>query len=276
MPYITIPGESPLQLYHEDSGGEGRPVVLIHGWPLSAQAWAAQVGPLAEAGYRVVAYDRRGFGRSGRAAGGYEYDTLASDLNEVVTQLDLTGAVLVGHSMGGGEVARHLATQGAGRVAGAVFVSAITPALCQTPDNPDGGMPFDGFADLREQCRGDREGFLRRFMTWFFSNPSELTIDDAQFGEVLRIAAQGSDRALQDCILAWATDFRADLAHVDVPTLVIHGDADNNVPFEASGRRMPQYVAQAEVRVVEGGPHGLPVSHAAEFNAILLEFLAGL
>ena len=276
MSFLTLPGDTPLPLFYTDTGGEGRPVVLIHGWPLSAEAWAAQEQPLADAGYRVVAYDRRGFGRSGKAAFGYEYDTLASDLNTLLTELDLTDAVLVGHSMGGGEVARYLGTYGSGRVAAAVLVGAITPALCQTDDNPDGAMPFEGFADLRNQCRGDREGFLRQFMTWFFSNPSQMTISESQFAEVLRIAAQGSDQALQDCVLAWATDFRADLAKIDVPTLVIHGDADNNVPFEASGKRVPQFVKHAEVRVVPGGPHGLPVSHAAEFNALLLEFLGSL
>lgn len=276
MPHLTIPGETPLQLYYEDSGGEGRPVVLIHGWPLSAEAWSAQVPALVGAGYRVVAYDRRGFGRSDKPADGYEYDTLASDLNELMTELDLTGAVLVGFSMGGGEVARYIGTYGESRLAGAVFAASITPALCITDENPDGGMPFEGFAGLRDQCQGDRAGFVRTFMTWFFSNPSELAITPEQFEDVVRVAAQGSDKALQDTIIAWATDFRADVAKVTVPTLVIHGDSDNNVPFPPSGRRTAAMIEGSTLHVVEGGPHGINVSHADEFNRVLLEFLATL
>ena len=276
MPYVTIPEDTPIRLYHEDSGGEGRPVVLIHGWPLSAEAWAAQVPALVDAGYRVIAYDRRGFGRSDKAPEGYEYDTLASDLNHLMTGLDLTGAVLVGHSMGGGEVARYIGTYGESRLAGAVLASAITPALCITDDNPDGGMPLSGFGGLRDECRGDRDAFLEKFMTWFFSNPSEMTISDDQFRDVLRIAGQGSDQALQDTIIAWATDFRQDVARFTVPTLVIHGDSDNNVPFPASGKRSAEMIAGARLHVVAGGPHGITTSHADEFNRVLLEFLAAL
>ena len=276
MPYLTIPGDTPIQLYYEDSGGEGRPVVLIHGWPLSAEAWAAQVPALRDAGYRAIAYDRRGFGRSDKAADGYEYDTLASDLDHLMTELDLTEAVVVGHSMGGGEVARYIGTQGESRLAGAVLASAITPALCVTDDNPDGGMPMTGFLALRDECRGDRQAFLEKFMTWFFSNPSEMTISDDQFRDVLRIAGQGSDMALQDTIIAWATDFRDDVARFTVPTLVIHGDSDNNVPFPASGKRAAEMVPGSRLHVVAGGPHGIPTSHADEFNRVLLDFLGSL
>ena len=276
MATLTIPGDNPLQLYYEDSGVDGRPVVLIHGWPLSADAWAAQVPPLVAAGYRVVAYDRRGFGRSDKPADGYEYDTLAADLHALIEHLDLTGAVLVGHSMGGGEVARYIGTYGEPRVAGAVLVSAITPALCVTDDNPDGAMPLSGFRDLSNQCRDDRDGFVRTFMTWFFSNPSELAISEAQFDDVLRIAAQGADQALQETILTWATDFRDDVATFTVPTLIIHGDSDNNVPFPASGQRTAELVEGAELHIVKGGPHGIATSHADEVTATILDFLARL
>ena len=265
MAYVTIPG-----------GGDGRPVVLIHGWPLSAEAWEPQVPALVDAGYRVIAYDRRGFGRSDKAPDGYEYDTMAADLNELMVQLDLTDAVIVGFSMGGGEVARYIGTYGESRLAGAVLAAAITPALCITDDNPDGGMPFEGFAGLRDECRGDRDAFLEKFMTWFFSNPSELAISQEQFRDVLRITGQGSDKALQDCIIAWATDFRADVAKFTVPTLVIHGDSDNNVPFPPSGKRAHEMIDGSKLVVIEGGPHGMNLSHKDEFNAALLEFLGSL
>lgn len=276
MAFLTISGETPVRLHYSDSGGDGRPVVLIHGWPLSAEAWASNAGALTDAGYRVVAYDRRGFGRSDQPGEGYEYDTLASDLNDLLTELDLTDAVLVGFSMGGGEVARYIGTYGEARLAGAVLAAAITPALCLTEDNPDGGMGWQGFVDLRDQCAADREGFLRQFVTWFFSNPSELAVSAEQFEDALAITAQGSDQALQECILAWATDFRADVARFSVPTLVIHGDSDNNVPFEPSGKRAAELIAGARLHVVEGGPHGINVSHADEFNRVLLEFLGSL
>lgn len=276
MARLTIPGDTDLQLHYEDTGGDGRPVVLIHGWPLSAESWTPQVQALTDAGHRVVAYDRRGFGRSGQPADGYEYDTYASDLNELMTELDLTDAVLVGFSMGGGEVARYIGTYGTGRLAGAVLASAVTPALCKTDDNPDGGMPMSGFEQMRDQCRDDREGFLKQFMTQFFSNPDELAVGQDVVDDALGMGAQASDEALQRSIIAWATDFRADLAACDVPTLVIHGDSDNNVPLEASGRRAAELIDGATLHVVEGGPHGINASHVDEFNTVLLQFLATL
>lgn len=273
MSRLTVPGDTPITLYYEDSGGDGRPVVLIHGWPLSAAAWKDQLGPLASAGYRVIAYDRRGFGRSDKPETGYEYDTLAADLDALMAELDLTGAVIVGFSMGGGEVARYIGNHGEERLAGAVLAAAITPALCITDDNPDGGMPIEGFEGLRDECAADREAFLQKFMTWFFSNPSELAVSPAQFEEALAITAQGSDTALQECIIAWATDFRADVEKFTVPTLVIHGDSDNNVPFDPSARRAAAMIASSTLHVVEKGPHGINVSHADEFNRALIGFL---
>lgn len=276
MAWLTVPGETPLQLYYTDSGGDGRPVVLIHGWPLSSAAWSANIDALAHAGHRVIAYDRRGFGRSDKAPDGYEYDTLTADLTTLITELDLHDAVLVGHSMGGGEVVRYIAQHGNRRIAGVVLASAITPALCKTDDNPAGAMPFEGFASLRQECAGDRDAFVEKFMTWFFSNADGMTIDADAFRDVLRIAAQGAERALEESILAWATDLRADVAAVTVPTLVIHGDADNNVPFDASGRRSAEMIPGARLHVVEGGPHGIPLSHADEFNMEVLDFISSL
>lgn len=276
MAKFTVPGETPVELHYEDSGGDGRPVVLIHGWPLSGEAWSKQVPALTEAGHRVITYDRRGFGRSDKPATGYEYDTLAADLDALMTELDLSDAVIVGFSMGGGEVARYIGNHGEERLAGAVLAGAIPPALCKTDDNPDGGMPIDGFEELRDNCRDNREGFLEQFMTWFFSNPNELAVSPKELDEALSIASQASDRAMQDCIMAWATDFRSDLDKFTVPTLVIHGDSDNNVPFEASGKRSAETIKGAKLHVIEGGPHGMTTSHADEFNAALLEFLAEL
>ncbi len=276
MPYLTIPGESPIQLYYEDTGGDGRPIVLIHGWPLTAESWADQIPDLERAGYRVIAYDRRGFGRSAKTPNGYEYDTLAADLDQFMTQLDLKDAVIVGFSMGGGEVARYIGRYGEGRLAGAVFAAAIPPALCITPDNPDGAMPIDGFMGMRQECAADRDAFLKKFMTWFFSNPSELAVTDAQLEDALRMGAQASDTALQDCIVAWATDFRDDIGKVGVPTLVIHGNADNNVPFEASGARTAKMIPGAQLAEIDHGPHGINVSHPGQFNAALLSFLMTL
>lgn len=276
MPYLTIPGESPIQLYYRDSGGEGRPIVLIHGWPLSSEAWGEQIPDLERSGHRVIAYDRRGFGKSAKTPDGYDYDTLASDLDQFMTQLDLQGAVLVGFSMGGGEVARYVGRYGEDRLAGVVFAAAITPALCVTPDNPDGAMGIEGFMDMRQQCRADRDAFLPTFMTWFFSNPTELAVTQQQLQDALALGAQASDTALQDCIVAWATDFREDVKKVGVPALVIHGNADNNVPFEASGARMPGMIPGAQLVEIDHGPHGINVSHAGEFNAALLSFLMTL
>lgn len=276
MAHLTIHGENSLQLYYEDSGGCGRPVVLIHGWPLSSQAWVDQVPALTGAGYRVIAYDRRGFGRSGRTPIGYDYETFAADLHALIDELDLTDAVLVGYSMGGGEVARYVAKYGEKRLAGAVFAAAITPALCLTPDNPEGAMGFEGFVSLRQDCISDRDAFLRTFMTWFFSDPTGLAISPQRFDEILAITAQASPEALSECILAWATDFRDDIGALTVPALVIHGNADNNVPLSASGQRTAAAIPGAVLHVISDGPHGINVSHAAEFNKVLLTFLASL
>ncbi len=277
MPEFTIPGDSPVTLHYTDSGGDGRPVVLIHGWPLSGAAWAGNIPALTAAGLRAIAYDRRGFGASGKPAEGYDYDTLASDLNELMVELDLTDAVLVGFSMGGGEVARYIGTYGTDRLAGAVLAAAITPALGLTDDNPDGAMPQEAFDGLADQCAADRTGFLDGFMHAFFSSAEGgLKVSEDAVAAALAIGAQGSDVALPACIRLWPTDLRADLAAVDVPLLVIHGDGDQNVPFAKSAARVQDYVPHAALHVVADGPHGINVSHAAEFNAALVDFVTAL
>lgn len=265
-----------VELHYTDTGGEGRPVVLIHGWPLSGASFDANVGALSAAGHRAITYDRRGFGRSDKPVEGYDYDTLASDLNELMTELDLTDAVILGFSMGGGEVARYLSTYGSGRVAGAALSGSICPALGKTDDNPDGAMPLEAFEDLATQCEANQPGFLEQFTTWFFSTSEGLVVDDSVRLEALAIALQASEVAAPACIRIWPTDLRDDCARITVPLLVLHGDGDGNVPLAASSARLPELVPSARLHVIEGAPHGANVSHADEWNRVLLEFLDSL
>ncbi|KQU68467.1 bromoperoxidase [Phycicoccus sp. Root563] len=275
----TVKGSSGLlskdvELHYEDTGGTGRPVVLIHGWPLSGRSWADQVPALTEAGYRVVTYDRRGFGESDKPEKGYDYDTFADDLKAVVEELDLRDASLVGFSMGGGEVARYIGRHGTDRVHSAVFASAIPPFLLKSDDHPDGGLDKDTVAGMQDDLRKDPPAFFDGFTTGFFSAGDELKVSEAQRQEALGLAAQADPEAAAQCIAAWVEDFRDDLAKVDVPTLVIHGDSDGTVPFEVSGQRTHDAVAGSELHVVKDGPHGINVSHKDEFNSALLTFLA--
>ncbi|MBK8462257.1 MAG: alpha/beta hydrolase [Nigerium sp.] len=276
MPKLTLPGEAGIQLHYTDSGGDGRPVVLIHGWPMSGASFDANVPALTAAGHRVVTYDRRGFGQSDQPTDGYDYDTLASDLNDLMTGLDLTDAVILGFSMGGGEVARYIATYGEDRLAGAVLSGSICPALGKTDDNPDGAMPLDAFEGMAQQCEADQPAFLDQFTTWFFSNNEGLTVPEEVRQQALAIALQASPVAGPACIRIWPTDLRDDCAKITVPLLVIHGDGDQNVPLAASGARMPQVVPHARLHVIEGGPHGANVSHTDEWDRVLAEFLGGL
>ena len=275
MPYVTVGKENSgnIDLYYEDHGA-GRPVVLIHGWPLSSKSWEKQVPALIDAGYRVVAYDRRGFGNSAKPAFGYDYDTLAEDLHKLMMELDLTGATLVGFSMGGGEVARYLGTYGSDRVDSAVFISAIPPFLLKTAENPEGmdGSVFDG---IMESIIADRPAFLSGFFSEFYN--VDVLGGDRISDEVVRfswnIAATASPRGTLDSVSAWLTDFRGDLRSIDVPVLVIHGDADRIVPFAASGKRIPGLIRKSRLVVVEGGPHGIIWTHAGRVNRELLDFL---
>ena len=264
-----------ISLNVTDSGGDGRPVVLIHGWPLSGASWSEQVPALTDAGYRVVTYDRRGFGDSDKPGSGYDYDTFAADLKGVLDGLDLTDVTLDGFSMGGGEIARYVGTYGEDRLASVVFAAAVPPYLLKSDDNPDGGLGQADVDGMQQAARDDREGFLDGFTTAFFSAGDELKVTEAQRQEALALAAKAEDKALVDCIAAFGTtDFRADLEKVTVPTLVIHGDSDGTVLFEVSGKRTAASIAGARLHVVEQGPHGLNVSHASEFNEQLLGFLA--
>ncbi len=276
MPNITTTGAHPITLHHTDSGGDGRPIVLVHGWPLSGESFRRNVPAFTAAGYRVITYDRRGFGQSEKPGEGYDYDTLSADLNELMTALDLHDAVLLGFSMGGGEVARYIGRYGTSRLAGAVLSSSICPALCMSEDNPEGAMPLEAFEGMSKQCAKDHAGFVDQFTTAFFSNADGLTVDEATRQEALTLALQSDPEAASQTIVAWATDLREDCARIDVPLLVLHGDGDQNVPMAASSQRMPGIVDGARLHVVADGPHGLNLSHQEEWEQTILDFISEL
>jgi non-heme chloroperoxidase len=276
MSTLTVGTENstPIELHYEDHGA-GTPIVLIHGWPLSGRSWENQVPALIDAGYRVITYDRRGFGESSQPWSGYDYDTLAADLDALMRHLDLRDATLVGFSMGGGEVVRYLATYGQDRITKAVLASAVPPYLYKAADNPDGGLDDAGIAGFEEGVKGGRLAFLDGFATSFFSAGDDLKVSQPQREYALDVAAFASPKGTLDCIAAFArTDFRGDLAKITVPTLVIHGDSDGVVPFEVSGKRSAELIAGAELVVIEGGPHAINATHAQRFNQALLAFLA--
>jgi pimeloyl-ACP methyl ester carboxylesterase len=274
MPTLT---NGDVEIHYEDNGGSGRPVVLVHGWPLSGASWADLTPGLDAEGYRVVTYDRRGFGQSDKPgdSSSYDYDTLTTDLDALVTELDLTDVTLVGFSMGGGEVARYVGTHGEDRLHSLVFASAIPPFLLKDEEeNPGGGLDRETAAGFQSALSQDREGFLDEFLTNFFSANGELEVSEEQRQTALGLAAQADLHAAVSCIESWLTDFRADLARITVPTLVIHGDSDAIVPFEVSGRKTHEQVEGSELVVLADGPHGINTSHADEFNAAVVAFLA--
>ncbi len=275
MPYITVGQENSgaIDLYYEDHGA-GRPVVLIHGWPQSSASWEKQLQPLITSGHRVIAYDRRGFGQSSQPATGYEYDTLARDLDTILTRLDLSDVSLVGFSMGGGEVARYIGKHGTARICAAVLISAIPPFLLKRADNPDGvdGGVFDGIVAGME---GDRPGFLDGFLRNFYN--ADVLMGKGISEEAIRSAWNTGVRASAigsvECVRAWRTDFRHDLAHFDVPTLIVHGDSDRIVPLDISAKRAHEMIRDSQLEVITGAPHGLTWTHADQVNTTLLEFL---
>jgi pimeloyl-ACP methyl ester carboxylesterase len=276
MPRLTVglENKTPIELHYDDVG-TGKPVVLIHGWPLSSRSWEPQVQPLVAAGYRVVTYDRRGFGQSSQPWSGYDYDTFAADLEALLRHLDLREATLVGFSMGGGEVARYVGRYGTARVLKAVFAAAVPPFLYRAVDNPEGGLDDATIAAFEAGIRGDRLAFLEDFTTKFFSAGAQLKVSAAQRDYARGLAAMASPKGTLDCIAAFArTDFRQDLLRFNIPTLVLHGDSDAIVPFAVSGKRTEAAITGTMLSVLEGAPHGCNVSHAAQFNAALLAFLA--
>jgi non-heme chloroperoxidase len=275
MSTVTVGQEnsSDIEIYYEDHGA-GQPVVLIHGYPLSGRAWDKQVPVLLEAGYRVITYDRRGFGKSSQPVVGYDYDTFAADLNTLLEYLDVRDAVLVGHSMGTGEVTRYLGRYGSARVAKGVLVSPIPPYLLQTSDRPD-GVPqsvFDGFA---QAARADTPAWMKGFLDTFYNIDTlrGTLISDQAYQASWNLAATASATAAVACISTWTTDFRDDLPQIDVPVLVVQGDADQVLPLDKTGKRLPGLIKDVQLVVVEGGPHAIAWTHAAQVNTALLDFL---
>jgi non-heme chloroperoxidase len=265
-----------ISLSFEDTGGDGRPVILVHGWPLSGASWSEQVPALTDAGYRVITYDRRGFGASHKPDDGYDYDTFTADLAGLLDALDLTDATLVGFSMGGGEVARYLAQHGhEGRVRSGVLAGAVPPYLLKTDDNPEGGLGEEDVESMVEGAKSDREGFLKNFLTTFFSANGELLVSEERVDQAFVLSEPARDEAVVGCIEAFSrTDFRVDLNAISQPCLVIHGDSDAIVPFEVSGKRTAEALENGTLVVIDNGPHGFNVSHAEEFNSALLDFLS--
>ncbi|MGA7628827.1 MAG: alpha/beta hydrolase, partial [Methanoregula sp.] len=272
MPYISVGKENSgeIDLYYEDHG-EGTPVVLIHGWPLSGDAWEKQVPALLGAGYRVITYDRRGFGRSSKPVKGYDFDTFAQDLDKLMTALNLNDVTLVGFSMGGGEVARYLGTIGSRRVSKAVFISAIPPYLIKTKDNPAGidGSVFEG---IKKGIVADRPSFLTQFFHNFYN--ADILKGKLISEEVMKLswntAVVASPIGTLDCVTAWLTDFRKDLSKITIPVLVVHGNADRICPLESTGKRTHEAMPGSQLVVIEGGPHGLNWTHAEHLNKTLL------
>jgi non-heme chloroperoxidase len=275
MAWLVVGDENgtPVELYFEDHG-TGDPIVLIHGWPLSSRMWEAQLRPLVDAGHRVISYDRRGFGRSSQPWDGYDYDTLAADLRALLEHLDLIDATLLGFSMGGGEVARYIATYGPDRVTRAVFAAAAVPYLLKTHDNPEGVLDDARIAEMQDALQAGRLAFLQGFFRVWFGGDDATVVSAAQRDYALQIAAFASPKAMRDCLAAIArTDFRADLRKLTVPTLILHGDADVNIPLEVSSMRAHAAIAGSELVVIEGAHHGLTLTHAERFNRVLLDFL---
>jgi non-heme chloroperoxidase len=275
MPYLSVGKENSgnIDLYYEDHGS-GKPVVLIHGYPLSGASWERQVPVLLDAGHRVLTYDRRGFGKSSQPTVGYNYDTFAEDLHKLVTRLELHDFALVGFSMGGGEVARYLGKYGSKGVSKVVIISGVPPFLLKTPDNPEGvdGSVFEG---IKKAIAADRYAFFTDFFKNFYNTDLLLgkRVSEQAVQASWNIGAGASATSSLACVPTWHEDFRNDLSRVDVPTLVVHGDADRILPIAASGLRTAKLIKGARLLVVKDGPHCITWTHAEQVNDGLLEFL---
>jgi len=276
MPFITVGSENStdIDLYYEDHG-QGQPVVLIHGYPLDGHSWERQSAALLKAGYRVITYDRRGFGRSSQPTTGYDYDTFAADLKAVLDKLDLTDVVLVGFSMGTGEVGRYLGTYGSQRVAKAAFLGSLEPFLLKTDDNPN-GVPQEVFDGILAAVTADRYAYFTDFYKGFYN--TDDTLGSRLSEEALRnswnVAAGASWFASSAAVPTWITDFRGDIPKIDVPALILHGTADNILPIDSTARPFHQLLPDADYVEIDNAPHGLLWTHAAEVNEALLAFLA--
>ncbi len=276
MPFITVGRENSadIQIYYEDHGS-GPPAVLIHGYPLNGHSWEKQERVLLQAGRRVITYDRRGFGQSSQPTVGYDYNTFAADLHALLAYLDLTDIALVGFSMGTGEVTRYLSSYGSARVSKAVLMGAIPPFLLKTADNPDGvdQAVFDG---IKAAVVADRPAYFKDFLDNFYNvdvlRPARIS--DQAWQNSFNVAVAASAYAAYACVDTWLTDFRADLPKIDVPTLLIHGDADRILPYAATAARLPGLIKDLTFVTVEGGPHNIAWTHPDIVNPALLDFLA--
>jgi len=269
-------GLKDVNVHVDDVGIDGRPVVLIHGWPLSGASWSKQVEALQAAGHRVVSYDRRGFGRSDKPSSGYDYDTFTDDLHGLLEELNLEDVTLVGFSMGGGEVARYMAKYGDARIRSVVFAAAIPPMLLKSDMNPEGPLEKAKADEMKDGLEADPESFYDEFTKQFFSANADGTIlvSDEERQAAIEMCRQADTAAALGAMEAFATtDFRTDLISIIKPTLIIHGDSDGIVPFEGSGKRTHEAIPQSELHVIKGGPHGINASHADEFNKVLIDFL---
>jgi non-heme chloroperoxidase len=276
MPHVTVGSEngSDINIYYEDHGS-GQPVVLIHGYPLNSDSWERQEPALLEAGYRVIRYDRRGFGKSSRPTTGFDYDTFTADLNALVEELDLWNAVLVGFSMGTGEVTRYLSKYGSNRVARGVLFGAIPPFLLETEDNPEGvdGSVFDG---IKAAIVKDRYAYFKTFVDNFYNTDTFMPerISEQAWQASFNVAASSSPHASYACVDSWLTDFREDVAKIDVPMLVVHGTADRILPYDSTAKRLPGLIENVKLVTVDGGPHNIGWTHPEICNPALLDFLA--
>jgi non-heme chloroperoxidase len=276
MPFMTVgtQNDAAIDIHYEDHGS-GRPVVLIHGYPLNGNSWERQERELLSHGYRVISYDRRGFGRSSQPTVGYDYDTFAADLQALLDHLDLRDVTLAGFSMGGGEVVRYLGRNGSQRVRDAVLLGAITPFLLKTDDNPEG---VDGqiFEDIKAAIARDRYAYFEDFLNNFYNvdvlGGSRISL--RAWEAAFQVAAGASPFASYACVDTWPTDFREDVGKIDVPTLVMHGTEDRILPAAATAARLPDLMRDVRLFMVEGGPHNIAWTHADEVNAALLEFIA--
>jgi non-heme chloroperoxidase len=276
MPYIKVGQENSgsIDLYYEDHGS-GQPIVLIHGYPLSGRAWDKQIPVLIDDGRRVITYDRRGFGKSSQPTVGYDYDTFAADLNTLLETLDLHDVILVGHSMGTGEVTRYLGSYGSQRISKGVLISPIPPFLLQTNDNPD-GLPASLFDGFMQSARQDAPAWMKGFLDNFYNIDKfrGTLVSDQAYQASWNLAASASATAAVACIPTWETDFRADLGRINVPILVIQGDDDRVLPFPKTGSRLPGMLADMQMVVIDGGPHAIAWTHDDQVNSALLKFLS--
>jgi non-heme chloroperoxidase len=276
MPYIKVGQENSgsIDLYYEDHGS-GQLIVLIHGYPLSGRAWDKQVPVLIDDGRRVITNDRRGFGKSSQPTMGYDYDTFAADLNTLLETLDLHDVILVGHSMGTGEVTRYLGSYGSQRVSKGVLISPIPPFLLQTDDNPD-GLPASLFDGFMQSARQDAPAWMKGFLDNFYNIDKYrgTLVSDQAYQASWNLAASASATAAVACIPTWETDFRGDLGRINVPILVIQGDDDRVLPFPNTGSRLPGMLSDMQMVVIEGGPHAISWTHDDQVNSALLKFLS--